>query len=119
MTAPEARALLTADRNQAFARARMTEEQRKTTPEVDFRPFIIADMPFGTSQFSARETFAHAVQLMQAGAEMVKLEGGVEMAETIHFLTSRGIPVCGHLGLTPQAVNRARAASAGRRRRAR
>ncbi|HLP96837.1 MAG TPA: 3-methyl-2-oxobutanoate hydroxymethyltransferase [Sideroxyarcus sp.] len=67
--------------------------------------FIVADMPFGTSQFSARETFAHAVQLMQAGAEMVKLEGGAEMAETVSFLTSRGIPVCAHIGLTPQSVN--------------
>ncbi len=67
--------------------------------------FVVADMPFGTSQFSARETFGHAVQLMQAGAEMVKLEGGVEMAETVSFLTSRGIPVCGHVGLTPQSVN--------------
>jgi 3-methyl-2-oxobutanoate hydroxymethyltransferase len=67
--------------------------------------FVIADMPFGTSQFSARETFAHAVQLMQAGAEMVKLEGGAEMAETVAFLTSRGIPVCGHIGLTPQSVH--------------
>lgn len=67
--------------------------------------FIIADMPFGTSQFSARETFSHAVQLMQAGAEMVKLEGGAEMAETIAFLTSRGIPVCAHIGLTPQSVH--------------
>jgi 3-methyl-2-oxobutanoate hydroxymethyltransferase len=67
--------------------------------------FIIADMPFGTSQFSARETFSHAVQLMQAGAEMVKLEGGVEMVQTIHFLTSRGIPVCAHIGLTPQSVH--------------
>lgn len=67
--------------------------------------FIISDMPFGTSQFSARETFSHAVQLMQAGAEMVKLEGGIEMAETIHFLTSRGIPVCAHIGLTPQSVH--------------
>jgi len=67
--------------------------------------FVIADMPFGTSQFSARETFAHAVQLMQAGVEMVKLEGGAEMAETVSFLTSRGIPVCAHIGLTPQSVN--------------
>jgi 3-methyl-2-oxobutanoate hydroxymethyltransferase len=67
--------------------------------------FVIADMPFGTSQFSARETFGHAVQLMQAGAEMIKLEGGAEMAETIHFLTSRGIPVCAHIGLTPQSVH--------------
>ncbi|MDO8990367.1 MAG: 3-methyl-2-oxobutanoate hydroxymethyltransferase [Sideroxyarcus sp.] len=67
--------------------------------------FVVTDMPFGTSQFSARETFAHAVQLMQAGAEMVKLEGGAEMAETVAFLTSRGIPVCAHIGLTPQSVN--------------
>jgi 3-methyl-2-oxobutanoate hydroxymethyltransferase len=67
--------------------------------------FIIADMPFGTSQVSPRETFAYAVQLMAAGAQMVKLEGGTEMAETVHFLTSRGIPVCGHIGLTPQSVH--------------
>jgi 3-methyl-2-oxobutanoate hydroxymethyltransferase len=67
--------------------------------------FIVADMPFGTSQFSARETFAHAVQLMSSGAHMVKLEGGSEMAETVQFLTSRGIPVCGHIGLTPQSVH--------------
>ncbi len=67
--------------------------------------FIIADMPFGTSQFSPRETFAYAVQLMAAGAQMIKLEGGTEMAETVQFLTSRGIPVCGHVGLTPQSVH--------------
>ncbi len=69
------------------------------------KAFIVVDMPFGTSQFSARETFGHAVQLMQAGAEMVKLEGGAEMAETVAFLTSRGIPVCAHIGLTPQSVH--------------
>jgi 3-methyl-2-oxobutanoate hydroxymethyltransferase len=67
--------------------------------------FIIVDMPFGTSQVSPRETFAYAVQLMTAGAHMVKLEGGAEMAETVHFLTSRGIPVCGHIGLMPQSVH--------------
>jgi 3-methyl-2-oxobutanoate hydroxymethyltransferase len=67
--------------------------------------FIMADMPFGTSQISPRETFAYAVQLMAAGAQMVKLEGGAEMADTVHFLTSRGIPVCGHIGLTPQSVH--------------
>ena len=67
--------------------------------------FIIVDMPFGTSQVSPRETFAYAVQLMTAGAHMVKLEGGTEMVETVHFLTSRGIPVCGHIGLTPQSVH--------------
>ncbi|MDO8310321.1 MAG: 3-methyl-2-oxobutanoate hydroxymethyltransferase [Sideroxyarcus sp.] len=67
--------------------------------------FIIADMPFGTSQVSPRETFAYAAQLMATGAQMVKLEGGAEMVETVRFMTSRGIPVCGHIGLTPQSVH--------------
>jgi 3-methyl-2-oxobutanoate hydroxymethyltransferase len=67
--------------------------------------FILVDMPFGTSQVSPRETFSYAVQLMAAGAQMVKLEGGAEMAETVAFLTSRGIPVCAHIGLTPQSVH--------------
>ena len=67
--------------------------------------FVITDMPFGTSQVSPRETFAYAVQLMAAGAQMVKLEGGAEMVETVKFLTSRGVPVCAHIGLTPQSVH--------------
>lgn len=67
--------------------------------------FIISDMPFGTFQISPQETFAHAARLMAAGAQMVKLEGGAEMVATVHFLTSRGIPVCGHIGLTPQSVH--------------
>jgi len=67
--------------------------------------FIVVDMPFGTSQISPEKTFEHAVKLMAAGAQMVKLEGGEVMAETIDFLTRRGIPVCGHIGLTPQSVN--------------
>ncbi|PJC03144.1 MAG: 3-methyl-2-oxobutanoate hydroxymethyltransferase, partial [Gallionellales bacterium CG_4_9_14_0_8_um_filter_55_61] len=67
--------------------------------------FIIADMPFGTSQISPQDTFAHAAKLMAAGAQMVKLEGGAVMLETVRFLTSRGIPVCAHIGLTPQSVH--------------
>jgi 3-methyl-2-oxobutanoate hydroxymethyltransferase len=67
--------------------------------------FIMADMPFGTSQISPRETFVHAAQLMAAGAHMVKIEGGEAMVETIAFLVARGIPVCSHIGLTPQSVN--------------
>ena len=67
--------------------------------------FIVADMPFGTSQVSPQETFANAAKLMAAGAQMVKLEGGAAMLETVQFLTSRGIPVCGHVGLTPQSVH--------------
>src|SRR5574343_144693 len=69
------------------------------------RPFIIADMPFGSYQESPEQAFRNAVTLMAAGAQMVKLEGGAEMAETVRFLVSRGIPVCGHVGLTPQSVH--------------
>ncbi len=67
--------------------------------------FIISDMPFGTFQISPQETFAHAAKLMAAGAQMVKLEGGAAMVETVRFLTERGIAVCGHIGLTPQSVH--------------
>jgi 3-methyl-2-oxobutanoate hydroxymethyltransferase len=67
--------------------------------------FIISDMPFGTFQVSPEKTFEHAAQLLAAGAQMVKLEGGVSMTETVRFLTRRGIPVCAHIGLTPQSVH--------------
>lgn len=69
------------------------------------RALIVADMPFGTFQISPQETFAHAAILMAAGAQMVKIEGGMEMLETVAFLTHRGIPVCAHIGLTPQSVH--------------
>jgi 3-methyl-2-oxobutanoate hydroxymethyltransferase len=67
--------------------------------------FIITDMPFGTFQVSPEKTFENAAHLMAAGAQMIKLEGGAAMAETISFLTGRGIPVCAHIGLTPQSVH--------------
>jgi len=67
--------------------------------------FIMTDMPFGTSQVSPEHTFINATKLIAAGAHMVKIEGGRIMAETIHFLTQRGIPVCAHIGLTPQSVH--------------
>lgn len=67
--------------------------------------FIMTDMPFGTSQVSPEDTFEHAAELMAAGANMVKIEGGSLMAPTVEFLTRRGIPVCAHIGLTPQSVN--------------
>ncbi|MBL0039319.1 MAG: 3-methyl-2-oxobutanoate hydroxymethyltransferase [Nitrosomonadales bacterium] len=67
--------------------------------------FIITDMPFGTFQVSPEKTFGSAARLMAAGAQMIKLEGGAAMAETISFLSGRGIPVCAHIGLTPQSVH--------------
>jgi 3-methyl-2-oxobutanoate hydroxymethyltransferase len=69
------------------------------------RPLIIADMPFGSFQESPQRAFRNAALLIAAGAQMVKLEGGQEMAETTRFLAARGIPVCGHVGLTPQSVH--------------
>jgi 3-methyl-2-oxobutanoate hydroxymethyltransferase len=69
------------------------------------RAFIVADMPFGSFQLGPAQAFENAARLMAAGAQMVKLEGGAVMVETVAFLVSRGIPVCGHLGLTPQSVH--------------
>lgn len=69
------------------------------------QPLIIADMPFGTFQESPQQALRNAVSLLAAGAQMVKIEGGREMAETTHFLCARGVPVCAHVGLTPQSVH--------------
>jgi len=66
--------------------------------------FLLADMPFGS--YPTPETaFANAVRLMQAGAQMVKIEGGAWLVDTVRFLTERAVPVCAHLGLTPQSVH--------------
>jgi 3-methyl-2-oxobutanoate hydroxymethyltransferase len=69
------------------------------------RAFVVADMPFGSYQSGPAQAFENAARLMAAGAQMVKLEGGAIMVETVQFLVSRGVPVCGHLGLTPQSVH--------------
>lgn len=69
------------------------------------KSYIVTDMPFGTYQQNPEQALRSAVRLMAAGAHMVKLEGGAPMLETVRFLTDRGIPVCGHLGLTPQSVH--------------
>ena len=69
------------------------------------RALIIADMPFGSYQESPAQAMRNAAILLAAGAHMVKLEGGSEFAETVRFLSARGVPVCGHLGLTPQSVH--------------
>lgn len=65
---------------------------------------VIADMPFG-SYSNPTQAMDNAATLMRAGAHMVKLEGGLWLLDTIKLLTERGIPVCAHLGLTPQSVN--------------
>jgi 3-methyl-2-oxobutanoate hydroxymethyltransferase len=67
--------------------------------------WLIADMPFGSYQESPEQALHNAVRLMQAGAQMVKLEGGSVFAPIVKHLVQRGIPVCAHLGFTPQSVH--------------
>ncbi|WP_425068068.1 3-methyl-2-oxobutanoate hydroxymethyltransferase [Reyranella sp.] len=67
---------------------------------------VIVDLPFGSYQASPQQAFHSAARIMsETGASGVKLEGGEVMAETVRYLTQRGIPVCAHVGLMPQAVN--------------
>ncbi|NHX27365.1 3-methyl-2-oxobutanoate hydroxymethyltransferase, partial [Escherichia coli] len=70
------------------------------------RAMMVVDMPFGSYEESPQQAFANAARVMrETGCAAVKLEGGVAMADTIRFLTQRGIPVMAHIGLTPQAIN--------------
>ncbi len=68
------------------------------------RAFLLADMPFG-SYHNESSAMNNAVQLLSAGSAMVKLEGAGPMIAIVEYLVSRGVPVCGHLGLTPQSVH--------------
>jgi 3-methyl-2-oxobutanoate hydroxymethyltransferase len=71
-----------------------------------YQSLVVVDMPFGSYEASPEQAFLSAARLMKdSGAAAVKLEGGEAMAPTVRFLTERGIPVMGHVGLTPQAVN--------------
>ncbi len=68
--------------------------------------FVLTDMPFASYQQSPEQAFANAARILQeTGVQGVKLEGGLEMVETVEFLTQRGIPVMAHIGLKPQSVN--------------
>ncbi len=71
-----------------------------------YRSVVVVDMPFGSYECGPEEAFESAARIMkETGCAAVKLEGGEVMADTIAFLSERGIPVCAHVGLTPQAVN--------------
>ncbi len=67
--------------------------------------WVLGDLPFGSYQEGKEQALRSSIALMQAGAHMVKLEGGGWTPEMVHFLTERGVPVCAHLGLTPQSVH--------------
>ena len=69
---------------------------------------VVVDLPFGSYQASPEQAFRTAAQILaETGSAAVKLEGGAEMAGTVRFLTERGVPVMGHVGLMPQSVNTA------------
>ena len=71
-----------------------------------YHSLVVIDMPFGAYEESPRQAFRSAARILkETGAAAVKLEGGEAMAETVAFLSARGVPVVGHVGLTPQAVN--------------
>lgn len=71
-----------------------------------YHAVVVVDLPFGTYEASPQQAFATASRLLkETGCAAVKMEGGAVMAETVAFLVARGIPVMGHVGLTPQAVN--------------
>ena len=71
-----------------------------------YHAVVVIDMPFGSYEASPKQAFASAARLLkETGAAAVKMEGGAAMAPTVRFLTERGVPVMGHVGLTPQAVN--------------
>ena len=70
------------------------------------RALVVVDMPFGSYEASREQAFLSAARVLkETGAGAIKLEGGAKFAETVAFLTERGIPVMGHIGLTPQSVN--------------
>lgn len=71
------------------------------------RALVVVDLPFGTYQGNSKEALCSAIRIMkESGAGAVKMEGGVEIAESIDRILSAGIPVMGHLGLTPQSINK-------------
>ena len=82
-----------------------TESVVRGLRRVQGTAWVIGDLPFGTYHESREQALRSAMVLMQAGAHMVKLEGGGWTTETVRFLVERGIPVCAHLGLTPQTVH--------------
>lgn len=82
-----------------------TESVVRGVRRVQGTAWVIGDLPFATYHESREQAMRSASVLMQAGAHMVKLEGGGWTTETVHFLVERGIPVCAHLGLTPQTVH--------------
>jgi 3-methyl-2-oxobutanoate hydroxymethyltransferase len=81
-----------------------TEYHTRIVAKAVKQALVMADLPFGSFEESPAQAFAASARLLKAGAEIVKLEGGAPMVETVAFLSARAIPVCAHIGLTPQHV---------------
>ncbi len=82
-----------------------TESVVRGLRRVQGTAWVIGDLPFGSYHESKEQTMRSAAQLLHAGAHMIKLEGGGWTTDTVRFLVERGVPVCAHLGLTPQTVH--------------
>jgi len=82
-----------------------TEYHTRAVARGSHKALVIADMPFGSFQESPQQAFRNAARLLGAGAQMVKIEAAGHMVETTRFLVERGVPVCAHVGLTPQSVH--------------
>lgn len=89
-----------------FTLENMIYHGRSVTRAVE-RALVVVDMPFGTYQGNSKEALASAIRIMkETEADAVKLEGGAEVVESVQRILSAGIPVMGHLGLTPQSINK-------------
>ncbi|MDE5788027.1 MAG: 3-methyl-2-oxobutanoate hydroxymethyltransferase [Bacteroidaceae bacterium] len=89
----------------------MTVEQMiyhaKSVVRATERALVVCDMPFGSYQVNSTEGVENAVRIMkETGCDALKLEGGAEIIDTVRAILAAGIPVCGHLGLTPQSINK-------------
>jgi 3-methyl-2-oxobutanoate hydroxymethyltransferase len=97
--------MVAGDTNTLKVSLAQTEYHTRIVAKGVERALVMADLPFGSFEESPQQAFASAARLIKAGAQIVKIEGGAPMVETVAFLSARAIPVCAHIGLTPQHVH--------------
>ena len=97
--------MMAGDPHTLFVSLEQMEYHTRIVARAIQRALIMADLPFGSFEQSPEQAFAAAARLIKAGAQIVKLEGGAAMVETVAFISARGIPVCAHIGLTPQHLH--------------
>lgn len=97
--------MMAGDPHTLFVSLEQMEYHTRIVARAAEHALIMADLPFGSFEESPEQAFAASSRLVKAGAQIVKLEGGAPMVETVAFLSARAIPVCAHIGLTPQHVH--------------